>query len=85
MKKIILLIFFLITVLNSNIVQASETDEILKEQEKSLGISGFIKQAEKYTEEAFEDIDVNTLYKDALTGNINTEGTLKAIIKILRK
>lgn len=85
MKKIILLIFFLITVLNSNIVQASETDEILKEQEKSLGISGFIKQAEKYTEEAFEDIDVNTLYKDALTGNINTEGTLRAIIKILRK
>lgn len=85
MKKIILLIFFLITVLNSNIVQGASTEEMVKEQEKSLGISEFIKQAENYTEEAFEDIDVNSLYKDALTGNINTEGTLKGIIKILRK
>lgn len=83
MKKILLIIFFLITVLSSNIVHASSTEEMVKEQEKSLGIDGFIKQSQKYTEKAFEDIDVSSLYKDALTGNIEAEGALKGIIKIL--
>ena len=83
MKKILLIIFFLITVLSSHIVHASSTEEMVKEQEKSLGIDGFIKQSQKYTEKAFEDIDVSSLYKDALTGNIEAEGALKGIIKIL--
>lgn len=85
MKKILLIIFFLLTVLSSNIVQGASTEEMVKEQEKSLGIGEFIKQSQKYTEEAFDEIDVNSLYKDALTGNIKTEGALKGVIKILGK
>lgn len=78
MKKIILIIIFLITALTSNITKGTEnTDEIIKEQEKDLGISSFIKDSQKYTEDAFDEIDVGTLYKDALSGEIKAEGIAK--------
>lgn len=83
MKKIILIIFFVITLFANNISYAEESEEIIKEQEETFGISGFIKQAEKYSGEVFEDIDINTLYKEALTGNMNTKGIVNIVFKIL--
>lgn len=83
MKKIILVIVFLLSVLNSGVIYGAETNEILEEQEETLGVSGFIKQAQKYTNEAFDEIDISTLYKNALTGNINANGITKAIFKVL--
>ncbi len=83
MKKIICIIFFIVIILNTNIVFAGETDEIINEQEKSLGISDFLKEAKKYTEESFEDVDINSLYKEALTGNTNLGGVAGGALKIL--
>lgn len=60
-----------------NIVYSTETDEIIKEQEETLGIGSFIKEAEKYTTDNFEDIDMSTLYKDALSGKMNKQGIVK--------
>lgn len=70
MKKIIITIIFLITILNTSTVQALQTEEIIKEQEEELGISGFIKDAQEYTDEAFDEIDIKDIYKSALSGNI---------------
>lgn len=86
MKKIILIIIFLITALTSTISQGTEnTDEIIKEQEKDLGISSFIEDSQKYTEEAFAEIDISTLYKDALSGEIKAEGIAKRNNQTTRK
>ena len=49
MKKIIFITIFLITTLISNTTYGTDTEEIIKEQESSLGISSFIKEAQKYT------------------------------------
>lgn len=83
MKKIILIVIFLLSVLNLGVVYAAETNEIIDDQEKTLGISGFIKQAQEYTEEVFEDVNIGNLYKDALSGNISTDGIVSGILKLL--
>lgn len=83
MKKITFIAIFLIIILISNVTYGTDTEEVIKEQEQSLGISGFIKEAEKYTKEGFDDIDVNTLYKNALSGNVDTKGFAGSILKLL--
>lgn len=77
MKKAILITFLAIMLFIPNIVYSTETDEIIKEQEETLGIGSFIKEAEKYTTDNFEDIDMSTLYKDALSGKMNKQGIVK--------
>ena len=83
MKKIIIIIFCLVIFLNSNIVYATDTEEIIQEQEETLGIAEFIKEAQKYTEEAFDDMEIEELYKEALSGEINTDSIVKGILKML--
>ena len=77
MKKAILIIFLVIMIFSTSTVYGTETDEIIKEQEETLGIGSFIKEAEKYTTDNFEDIDMSTLYKDALSGKMNKQGIVK--------
>ena len=85
MKKVIALSIFLLIIFNFKFTYATETEEIIEEQEKTYGISSFIKTAEEYTEDTFEDIKISDLYKDALTGKLNTNGITKGILKILGK
>ena len=85
MRKIIVLAIFLLLVFDFTFIYATDTEEIIKEQEKTYGISEFIKTAEEYTENTFEDLKISNLYKDALTGNLNAEGIGKSVLKILGK
>lgn len=82
MKKLVFIIFFFLLMCHNSLVYGGSTNEVLKEQEESLGISSFIKESEKYTEGIFEDVDLNTFYKSALTGKINGNGILDGILKI---
>ena len=66
MKKLIFIISFLLAIQYENIVYA-ETNETLKAQEESLGISDFIEETQKYTENAFSNIDINSIYENALS------------------
>ncbi len=84
--KLIITIFIFIFFINS-LCFASDTsqEEILQDQKDSLNISGFIKEAQKYTEDTFEDINLNDLFTSAITGNIDNTFFIKAITKILGK
>ena len=84
MKKLILIIFLLATFLYVNIVYGAEMDETIDEQEEALGISAFIKQAQKYTSEAFGDMNINDLYESAITGNINADGMVNRCFQNIR-
>lgn len=70
MKKIILFLSILILFI-PNIVYASEEtlseDEIMQSQQESLGINSFIEEADKYTENVYEDIDIGELFSSAIT------------------
>ena len=60
-------------------------EEILNMQQESLNISGFLKETQKYTQDTFEDIDLNDLLTHAITGNIDNKTFLKAIGNIARE
>lgn len=70
MKKIILFLIILILFI-PNIVYASgevlSEDEIMQSQQESLGINSFIEEADKYTENVYEDIDIGELFSSAIT------------------
>ena len=67
MKKIfIMTILFLIFI--PSICTATETtsQDVLQSQQEELNISSFIKEAQKYTQNTFKDIDVNELFTSAI-------------------
>lgn len=70
MKKIILFLSILILFI-PNIVYASEEtlseEEIMQSQQESLGINSFIEEADKYTDNVYEDIDIGELFSSAIT------------------
>lgn len=83
MKKVIFIIFFLLAMQYGNCVYAIETNETLKTQEETLNISEFIKESENYTKDTFSDIDLNTIYKSAISGNIDMNGILSIVLKLI--
>lgn len=83
MKGKILLILAMIMILFPIKVNAEDTNEIIEAQTKSLDISTFIKEAENYTTDVLEDIDISNVLADALKGNINTSKIGKKILEKL--
>ncbi len=76
MRKI--LIIFILIVITCNISFA-ENDDILSDQSKSLNISGFLEKSKEYTKDLDEEIDINGIYKNALTGNLKDIGIIESI------
>ena len=62
-------LFYKVNAENENTVS---TEEILKGQSDSVGISSFIEEANKYKNEDF-DIDVSKLISEAIKGNIDNK------------
>ena len=91
MKKktfLFLAIFFLFTFFINPISYAEENvsqESVLTSQQESLNISSFIKEAQKYTKDTFEDLDVDKLFSSAITGKIDNETIFKTIFKTVGK
>ena len=49
-----------------------------------LDINSFIEEADKYTKDVYEDLDMGELFSSAITGNIDNGGILKSILKLVR-
>jgi len=85
MKKIIFMICFVLTLFYSSLVYGADMNETIKTQEEALGISDFIKEAGSYTKDTFSNMDVSSIYKDAISGKIEINGISKGILKIAGK
>ena len=59
------------------------TDEIISSQMEALNLSSFINEGEKYTEEIFPDIDLDTLLNSAIRGEINNEQIYRGVLSLL--
>lgn len=88
MKKCIL-VFIIMICLIPSIVNASgediSQDEIIESQQESLNINSFIKEAEKYTKDVYNDIDIGELFTSAISGNIDNETIIKSLAKSMRR
>lgn len=81
MKKVLILILLLILIPNVSIA----TEDIVEEQLESLNLGTFITESEKYTKEAFPDLNVQELITQSITGKVNNSVFYKAVIKLLGK
>lgn len=88
MKKIIvpfILVLLIITFRSRAFAIDDDTNEILEKQKESFGISGFLKETQKYGGEFLENIDISEMLSDALTGEINNNQIYKKIVSIFGK
>lgn len=85
MKKIIIISVVLIIFASLKITSAEGLDEVIKTQEDSLGITDFIQESNKYTEDLFSNMDMQDFFKDAIKGNIDNTEILKCSFKIFGK
>ena len=85
MKKKIIIILLLSTIYITPKSFAIDNNNTLLEQEKSFGIGTFIKETEKYKGEFFDGIDINTVFENAISGNVDNGTLLKKIINLFGK
>ena len=81
-KKIVLCFAILQTIC---FVSFASSEEILETQKDSLNMSSFIKEADKYTEDVFPDLDINELLNAAIQGKTDTSLLYRAALSILGK
>ena len=82
-RKIIVLVIIVLS--SFNIVYATDLDEIIKTQEDSLGITDFIQESNKYTEDILPDMDMQRLFKDAIKGKVDNRVISKYFFQIFGK
>lgn len=83
-EKIITIIVMVLIVFLSNSSYANDNQTIIEQQEE-FKIQDFIKNAEKFTGEFFENIDINEILNDAINGEVDNSTLLKKILNILGK
>ena len=81
MKKTIL-IFILILIIPTKVL-AETKEEIMSSTQEKFNISGFINQAQEYTGDFFDDMDLSDIFNQAVQGKVNNQTIYKKIIKIL--
>ena len=80
MKKVIIIFCTLISLCN---LKYATDSEILESQQESLGISDFISTSKKYTNETLGNIDIQNIFKEAITGRIGNTNLFNNILNIL--
>ena len=90
MKKahyLVLLFFSLLLLFYPNVSYAEQSieEQTIQAQKESLGIGEFLKKAEEYTKEVFGDTDYNTLFEEAISGNIDNKKLGNSILNLLGK
>ena len=86
MKKIVITVLIILIFLTHNTYATEESlsqEDIMQSQQEDLDINSFIDEADKYTDDIYEDIDMGELFSSAITGSIDNESILKSIIKAI--
>lgn len=84
MKKIVYICIVIIMYLNIMCpISIASEEETIEEQQEEFGISEFIEEADNYTGEFFEDIDIHKILEDAIKGEIDNQTIFKKILSLL--
>ena len=84
MKKIVhIFIFFIICIIVMCPTSIANEEETLQEQQEEFGINDFIEEANEYSGEFFEDIDIGEILQSAIKGEVDNGTILKKILNLL--
>ena len=86
MKKFIFIVFIIFTIYPISYVRAeSLTQQMIKEEQETFGISDFVKETDKYTNDFFEDINISEVLNSAINGKVDNSNILKKILNLFGK
>lgn len=84
MRKIIYIFVFAIIFINLMIpISIANEEETLEEQQEEFGISEFIEEANTYSGEFFEDIDMNEILNNAIKGEVDNQTLFKKVLGLI--
>ena len=85
MKKIIILILILLFInIPSKIFAVEISSDLLEEQSKIFGIKDFLNEAQKYSDENSDGINISELFNSAVKGKIDNRSILKSLLFFLK-
>lgn len=82
LRKIMIAFLLILSIYN---ISYATQEEILASQSETLNIKGFVSEANKYTGEAFAEIDVKNLMKDAIKGKIDNKNLIGKVLNLFGK
>lgn len=83
MRKLLKILIILCIILSySGIDSYAENEEIFEEQMKTLNISDFISETQKYTDESIGEININEILTSAITGKVENKNLVKKVLDI---
>ena len=74
MKKVlpqIFILFFLVIFPVSKVNAENITTQMIQQEKETFGISSFIDETQKYTNDFFEDMNISEVLNSAITGKID--------------
>ncbi len=80
--KILILFFIIVFQFNISYCE-NDIDQTYEEQKETFGINSFIEEAEEYSGEFFEDIDIGEVLNSAISGNIDNNMLYSKIFNLL--
>lgn len=80
---IILFLYFTMPISTANETKDINTNDTLQEQQEEFGISEFIQQAEEYSGEFFDGININELLENAIKGEVDNQTLFQKILSVL--
>lgn len=84
-KRILTFLFCVFAIFSITYPVFAENEEVMESQKDSLNISGFIKQADEYSSEAIEGMDIKELLDSAIQGKIDNTKIFKNVFNVLGK
>ena len=86
MKRFLLILFIIFTIYPISYVRAENlTQQMIKEEQNTFGISDFVKETNKYTNDFFDDINVSDVLNSAINGKVDNSNILKKILNLFGK
>lgn len=83
MKKIFISLLLLLFISIPVTISYATTDETIKEQQEEFGINDFIQNAEQYSGEFFEGIEIDSILDNAIEGKIDNSTFSKKILNLI--
>ena len=84
MKKKILIIIIALIFYATNYTYAI-TQDMIEEQKNNFGISSFVKEADTYADDFFEESSISDILNSAIKGKVDNNSILKEILSIFGK
>ena len=80
-----ILVLFVIILIQPTSKGTDLTKEIIEQEKENFGISDFIDETEKYTEDLFENENMSDLLTSAISGKIDNSTIFKKVLNIFGK